>query len=138
MLSPYDIQAALITLLKADAPLVAALADAGAIKEAEWRGTDFEYPAVRVDITGGSPQGNGACAEQWIGVAGSIIVLSKEDSSAECLTLLGLVQNAVQRKRLTGVGMTGLEIKIDQTVYPFREINLWRGEIVFATVAIET
>jgi len=137
MLSPYDIQAALIALLKADPLLVAALPVADAIKEAEWRGTDFDYPAVRVDITGGSPQGNGACAEQWIGLAGSIIVLSKVDSSAECLTLLGLVQNALQRERLTGAGMTGLEMKIDSVAYPFRELNLWRGEILFYTTAIE-
>jgi len=138
MLSPYDIQAALIALLKANGPLVAALPIADAIKEAEWRGTAFGYPAIRVDITGGSPQGNGACAEQWIGLAGNIIVLSKADSSAECLTLLGLVQNALQRKRLSAAGMTSLEVKIDSVAYPFRELNLWRGEVVFATTAIQT
>ncbi|OGS01184.1 MAG: hypothetical protein A2V88_08875 [Elusimicrobia bacterium RBG_16_66_12] len=127
---------ALIALLKANGPLVAALPAAGAIKEAEWRGTNFDYPAIRLDITGGGPQGNGACAEGWTGVAGSVIALSKEDSSGECLTLLGLIQDALQRKHLPG--LAALEVKIDSTTYPFRELNLWRGEVLFATTVIQT
>lgn len=139
MLSPATIQAALMTLLQADVPLVAALGgDPAQIKEASWRGKGFEHPAVRLDMGDHRPQGTGACAEQWLGLVGSINVFSKDSSSLECLTILGLVANAIQRKRLTGAGMTGLEIKIDQTVYPYRDGNVWRGEVVFATTAIET
>jgi len=129
---------ALLALLKADVPLVGALASPECIKEAEWRGTDFDYPAVRVDVTDRRPEGTGACAEAWLGVTGRLIAYSKEDSSAECLVLLGLLQNAIQRRRLALVGLTSLDLKVVQTVYPFRELNLWRGEVIFATTAIET
>lgn len=138
MLSPETIQKAMITLLKADAPLVAALTDAARIKEADWRGTTFEYPAVRLDISAMSPQGNGPCAESWLGIAGSIYVFSKEHSSEECLQILGLVENAIQRKRLTETGMTSLELRPEIVNYPIRDDDIWRGEVIFATVAIET
>lgn len=138
MISPATIQIAIIALLKADAALVAGLGATARIKEAEWRGTSFAYPALRVDMTSISPQGNGACAEQWLTVEGALIVYSKEDSSLECLTLLGVVQDAIQRQRLSAAGMTGLELKIAQLSPPDREENIWRGAVLFTTTAIET
>jgi len=138
MLSPAVIQAALIALLKANAPLVAALPGAAHIKEADWRGTTFDYPAVRVDIGSGIPEGTGACAEEWTRLAGSIIVLSKADSSAECLSIMGLIQNAIIRHRLAGAGLTSLDLKVDQAAYPFRQDDIWRGEVLFYTTAIQT
>jgi hypothetical protein len=138
MLSPTTVQAALVALLKADPLLVAALSSADAIKEAQWRGTKFAYPAVRVDISDMRPQGNGACAKRWLATAGSILVYSKGDSSAECENILGLVENAIVGRHLSAAGLTSLEFRVDQVVYPFRETNLWRGEILFATTAIET
>jgi hypothetical protein len=138
MLSPDTVQAALVAVLKANGTLVGALAGPDSIKEAQWRGTTFDYPAVRVDITDMRPQGNGACAEQWLAVAGAIIVFSKIDSSVECMTVLGLVQNAIQRRRLAGAGLTSLDLRVEFVVYPYREGNIWRGEIAFGTTAIET
>jgi len=138
MLSPHEVQAAFITLLQGNAALVAALAGPEAIKEAEWAGSSFDYPAVRLDIADMRPQGNGACAARWLSVTGSIIVLSKGDSSAECLTVLGLVQNAIQGRHLTGAGLTSLEVRVEQAIYPYREDNIWRGEIPFATTVIQT
>jgi len=138
MLSPELIQAAVISLLKADAPLVAKLTAADRIKEAEWRGTGFEYPAVRVAVTSDSPWGTGQCAEANLALAGRLIVLSKDDSSAECLQVMALVRNAIQGRRLAGVGLTSMQLRPEMTSYPAREDTIWRGEIVFATVAMET
>jgi len=138
MLSPTKVQAALVALLKANGLLVAGLPAADAIKEAQWRGSKFDYPAVRVDISDMRPQGNGACANRWLATAGSILVYSKGDSSAECENVLGLVENAIVRRHLSAAGLTSLELRVDQVVCPFRESNLWRGEILFATTAIET
>ncbi|MCJ7527443.1 MAG: hypothetical protein MUO37_04930 [Methyloceanibacter sp.] len=138
MISPDVVQAAIIALLKADAPLVASLAaDPARIKEADWRGTDFEYPAVRVDITDMRPTGNGNCSEQRQGVTGSIIVYSKVDSSAEAAALLGLVQNAIQQKHLVGAGMSSQVMRPIETHFPYRDNDIWRGEVVFATTVFE-
>jgi hypothetical protein len=136
MLSPNTIQAAMLALLKANLPLTTALGGAAAIKEAEWHGTGFTYPACRLDLSDVRPDGTGACAEEWGGLVGRIVVYSKQDSSSECLTLLGLVQDAIQRRRLTGAGLTSLEIKIDSTVLPYLEGGVWRGDVVIYTTAI--
>jgi hypothetical protein len=137
VLSPDVIQAAVIALLKADAPLVAALTDATSIKEAGWRGTTFNYPAIRLSLTGHSPKGNGQCAEANLALGGRLIALSKDDSSDECLKLLGLMCDAIQRKRLAGTGLTSMELRPEITSYPVREDTIWRGEIVFATTTVE-
>ncbi len=138
MESPLTVQDALIALLKADAPLVAALGGPARIKDAEWRGTTFEYPCVRLDFSSASPEGNGNCAEAWASIAATIEVFSKDSSSRQCLTLLGVVQTAVQRKHLNAPGMTSLEIKIAQTIPPDRDDNVWRGQVVIYSTAIDT
>lgn len=138
MESPLTVQDALVALLKADLPLVTALGGAGRIKEAEWRGTTFDYPCLRVEFSSASPEGTGNCAEAWASIAATLEVFSKDSSSRECLTLLGLVQTAVQRKHLTAPGMTSLEIKIDQTIPPDRDDNVWRGQVVIYSTVIDT
>jgi hypothetical protein len=138
MISPNVVQAAIVALLKADAPLVAGLAgDPARIKEADWRGTGFDYPAVRVDITDMRPTGNGNCSEQRLGVTGAIIVYSKVDSSAEAAQVLGLVENAIQQKHLSGAGMGSQVLRPFQTNFPYRDNDIWRGEVVFATTVFE-
>lgn len=138
MESPLTVQDALIALLQADVPLVTALGLADRIKEAKWRGTTFEYPCLRVDFSSASPEGSGNCAEAWASIAATLEVFSKDSSSRECLTLLGLIQNAVQRKRLTAAGMASLEIKIDQTIPPDRDDNVWRGQVLIYSTVIDT
>jgi hypothetical protein len=138
VIAPQTVQGAIIALLKADAALVAGLAgDAKRIKEADWRGTTFEYPAVRVDIGDQRPTGNGNCSEQRLGVTGSIIVYSKQESSLEAAQVLGLVENAIQQKHLVGAGMGSQIMRDIQTNFPYRENDIWRGEVVFATTVFE-
>ena len=49
MRTPDEIQIALIERLKANTALVALLGTADQIKETEWQGAEFTYPAVRVE-----------------------------------------------------------------------------------------
>lgn len=136
MITPRQAQASVIALLKADAALVAVVA--AEIREAEWQGTAFVYPACRVDESDLRPQGTGGCAEDWTALTGAIRVFSKEESSGQCLDLLGLVQTAIQRRHLIGLGYTSLEIKVDMTVLPYQEESIWRGEVTFYTTLIPT
>lgn len=137
MIAPDTVQAAIITLLKADAALVASLTAAARIKEADWRGTTFEYPACRVDVADMRPTGNGSCTEQRLGVTGSIIIYSKQESSLEAAKLLGLVENAIQQKHLSGAGMGSQIMRPIQTILPYRDNDIWRGDVVFATTVFE-
>jgi hypothetical protein len=83
------------------------------------------------------PTGNGNCSEQRLGVTGAIIVYSKVDSSAEAAQVLGLVENAIQQKHLSGAGMGSQVLRPFQTNFPYRDNDIWRGEVVFATTVFE-
>lgn len=136
--NPVTVQKAIIDILKANAALVAVLANANQIKEAEWRGKTFSYPAVRVDLLEMVPGASDNCADCWREVRAAIIVLSKDASSIECLTVLDRIEDALERQRLSDTGLTSHEIKIERIVPSDREENIWRGEVDIFTTAIAT
>lgn len=48
--TPETFQAAWIESLKSKPTIIALLPNAKEIREAEWQGTDFQYPAIRVSL----------------------------------------------------------------------------------------
>ena len=59
MIDNDDIQAGLVAYLKAQTTTIVALLDSsGEIKEDQWQGTTFLYPAVRVDLGPQLPKAN--------------------------------------------------------------------------------
>lgn len=116
MISNDLIQAALITTLKADTALVdwlTARNAANEIRENEWQGAAFVYPAVRVEIGPQLPITNGVCHTTQSELTFSIISLSEQDSSQQATTLAGLVNAALFAKRISGTGFASLLIDSD-------------------------
>lgn len=95
MISPELVQKAVMLKLKANAALVAALGSADRIKESQWQGTDFVYPAVRVDGGEQTPIGNGVDHLKLSTVSWSVRCYSEKDSSFEANNLIGLVLEAL-------------------------------------------
>jgi hypothetical protein len=83
MLNTNDIQEAIIKYLKADATLVAMLKSSGEIKEDNWQGVAFSYPAVRVDIRNQlAPNASGnSCGFSLVQF--SVLCYSEQKSSKE-------------------------------------------------------
>ena len=107
MLSNDLVQAAVITKLKANATLVAFLTAASAadeIREAQWQGRDFVYPAVRIQIGTQEPGGNGPCYTTTGQTAFSILCFSEHDSSEQADQLAGLVDDALLGLHISGSG----------------------------------
>lgn len=50
MVSNDDIQAAIVAYLKSQSTVTVILGSSEEIRELEWQGTDFQYPAVRVSV----------------------------------------------------------------------------------------
>jgi len=116
MISNDLIQAALITALKADTTLVnwlTARDAANEIRENEWQGAAFTYPAVRIDIGLQLPITNGVCHVSQSELTFSIISLSEKDSSQQATILAGLVNAALFAKRISGTGFASLLIDSD-------------------------
>lgn len=107
MLSNDLIQAALITKLKANTALVAFLTAASAgseIREAQWQGREFTYPAVRVQVGTQMAGGNGPCYTTTGETPFTIYCYSEQDSSRQADQLAGLVDDALLGLHLSGTG----------------------------------
>jgi hypothetical protein len=131
MISNDLIQAAIIAKLKADNTLVNWLSalDAGAeIREAQWQGTVFVYPAVRVDLGTQVPLANGACHINESEIPFTVYSMSEADSSRQADILAGLVNSALFTKRISGSGWTSLVIDSDGLISAAREApRFWRA-----------
>ena len=131
MLSNDDIQAGLIAYLKADTTIVALLAAGTSIKEDQWQGTTFVYPAVRVDLGIQLPRANCDGAETTF----SILCYSEDASSQEADELAGTVNDQLHRKAFTKSSIR-YSIYSQGLIPAIREDDrTWRSEATFhATV----
>ena len=126
-----DIQAGLIAKLKASTTIVALLASGTSIKEDQWQGTTFVYPAVRVDLGMQLPRANCDGAE----VTFSILCYSEDASSQEADELAGTVNEQLHRKAFTSSSIR-YSIYSQGLIPAIREDDrTWRSEATFhATV----
>lgn len=131
MLGNDDIQAGLVSYLKAQTTIVNELNSSGEIKEDQWQGTTFLYPAVRVDLGIQLPIANCSAAN----VNFSILCYSEKASSQEADQLSEIVNNQLHEKSFTrenvrySIYSRGLipAIRVDE--------RTWRSEATFrATV----
>lgn len=113
MISSDLVQAGIISHLKADTALVAWLTARSAeseIRENQWQGRSFVYPAVRVDLLPQTETGNPPCYSQALF---NVFCFTEDDSSKNCGILAGLVDTALLRKKFSGTGYSsGLVISL--------------------------
>lgn len=130
MISNTVIREAIVTYLKANAPLVAALKLPGAdeIREMQWQGTTFVYPNVRVGNITQRSYGNVECGISRVEF--SVACFSEEASSKEASTLSGLVMSALHNKNFTENGLMFIRVLVTELSDPFRRDKLtWAATI---------
>ena len=132
MISLVAFQEAIVSLLKADASLVARVGLE--IREDEWQASNFVYPCVRVGgPTVGSPFGAGGCANSC---SFQIFAFSAEPSSLGCALLTDLVVSAVEEKTFVGPTIRLSTVYITLVTPPKRaQVNVWRSIIECSTIA---
>jgi hypothetical protein len=128
VISPELVQAGIIAKLKADSALVAwltALSAGDEIRENQWQGRQFVYPAVRVDLLPQTEPGNPPCYSQTLF---NVFAFTEGDSSKDCGVLVGLINAALIRKKFNGTGYnSGLVITLG-TVPPIRTAErVWQA-----------
>ena len=122
-----DIQAGIIAYLKANTTVVALLVSGTSIKEDQWQGTTFVYPAVRVDLGIQLPRANCDGAETTF----SILCYSEDASSQEADELAGTVNNQLHRKAFTSSSVR-YSIYSQGLIPAIREDDrTWRSEATF-------
>jgi hypothetical protein len=90
-----EVQAAIIERLKADTQLVALLGTADQIKETEWQGAVYVFPAVRVENT--IKPNVVYCSPDDVDI--TIFCLSEQKSSKQCSLVAARVANLLHNTR---------------------------------------
>lgn len=122
------IQAAFITYLKAHATLTSALANANEIRENTWKGTDFKYPNVRVDLVSNRPQAPN-CPQN---IEITFQVFSESPSSLEADNIAGIIVDILHYIQFT---QSSLNIALSATnVRPAYEVGetVWRSDVMMS------
>ncbi len=134
MISPDLVQAGIISHLKADTSLIAWLTTYSAqseIRENQWQGREFVYPAVRVDLLPQTEPGNPPCFAQ---ILFNVFSFAEGDSSKDAAVLAGLLDTALIRKKFSGTGFnSGLVITLG-SVPPIRTgERVWQALLQYQT-----
>lgn len=142
MISPNFVQAAIVAHLQGYGPLVALLPDgAEGIREAEWKGIDFQYPCVRVQRSYLSAFGDGNCASRTSRVQVTITASSKKDSSIVSQQIQGQIVAALDGQRFeTSDAM--IPFLRPQQVIPSTPgvgilADIWEGPVTFRGLAVQ-
>ncbi len=137
MIASDDLQASIITRLKANTALIAFLTTYAAqneVRETQWQGAAFVYPAVRVSIGTQNPIGDGVCYLTNSEVTFTVHSFSESDSSQQADDLAGLVNTALMGGRLAGTGFGSLVIQSDGLVHAVRTVGrVWQAQGLYRT-----
>lgn len=132
MIANNTIQAALISHLKADTPLVNWLTGYAAeneIREIEWQAAQFVYPGVRIGIGTQVPDGPTSVCYLTNGeVPFTALCFGEGDSSSQADELAGLVNDALLGKRVSGSGFRSMAVQSDGLTHATRTgERVWRA-----------
>jgi len=97
LINPNNIQAGLLTKLQGTAAITSLLSSSAQIKEDQWQGTTFVYPAVRIDLGKIYPVAD--CNECTVEF--DIECFSEKDSSHESNNIAFQVNEALHGKSFT-------------------------------------
>lgn len=139
MITNSEFQEALITRLRDNtraeiAALHAALAggDASEVRENQFQGTEFSYPAIRVSVNYNNPTGEGPCRDDVSRIYFSITAWSESTSSKEADDLLGLVGEALDEAIIDDTDFRTGNISLGSLNSAIRIApRLWRAEAPF-------
>lgn len=124
-----NVQAAWVAYLKAQPTLVALLPSSNNIKELEWQGEDWTYPAVRISVDF-FPSVNGCIPRAEI----FIDIFSEGKTSNQASNIAGMIQNLVHRRPFTSVGVTSFMVIVQEVTHPARSIFAWQSSIKINTL----
>ena len=130
------IQAAIVARLKANTALITYLTTFNAqneIRESQWQGAEFVYPAVRVEMGTQIEEGDPPC---YSTIPFTVYSYSEKDSSREANQLAGYVNDTLLRQLVLGSGWNSGIIIMDGLIAARRvservwqAINLYRMNV---------
>ena len=134
MLRNDQIQAAIIAKLKANNTIVALLDSSAEIKEDQYQGTEYNYPAVRVQLNSNEPLTQDEnCPHTRIGV--TLLVFTEDDNSLEADRIAGIIHNELHAQQYT-INAIAMSLHTTNLLPAIRsDIRTWRSQIMMSGIA---
>ena len=133
MISNNEIQEALITKLKAETTVLAELSDTNEIREDQWQGSAFSYPAIRVRMYSNSPLENSDCDQTKIRVG--LEVFSEDASSQQADTIAGIIHDELHDKPFSQ-GSLLIALRTNDLIPATRSnMRTWKSEVLMNGIA---
>jgi len=140
MISINQVQAAIVTALKESVPLGLVVGDE--IRESQWQGTQFTYPAIRVDMEDSRQVGRGGqCVTTISAVPFNVVGFSEEASSQQADRIIGLVISALLNHQLTSADFSSGFVRMSragQSSAKRATERVWRAVVGFEVNIYET
>ena len=122
------IQTALVSKLQGEATVLAELSDTDEIREDQWQGTEFSYPAIRVRMISNKPLKNSNCDQSSIGVG--LQVFSEYASSMEADRIAGIIDTALHDKPFSQDGLL-IALRTEDLIPAIRSnMRTWKSEVL--------
>lgn len=124
-----EVQIALLAYLKSQTSLVTLLGVAGQLKETQWQGTEFVYPAVRLgnDVL---PSQDGCSPD---GVEGAVLVFSEQKSSKQCSLIAADISRILHRISFNSTvnSVKFMRIYVTRVTYPtqMEGSDIWQSQV---------
>lgn len=122
-----DAWAAILAYLKSKTSITSLLLNGGAteIRERQWMGEDFEYPAIRVSLDF-FPSINGCGPDD---LTAHIQVFSEQKSSQECQIIAGALETLLHKKPFKINGLDFPVVVVKEIPRPTRPIYAWETDV---------
>ena len=133
MISNNEIQEALIIELQAETTVLVELSDTDEIREDQWQGTEFSYPAIRVKMISNKPLVASGCDQTKISVG--LEVFSEDASSMQADRIAGIIQDALHDKPFSQ-GSLLIALRTNDLIPAMRSnVRTWKSEVLMNGIA---
>jgi len=128
-----QLKASIVAKLKSEATILAQLSDTNEIREGQWQGDEFSYPAIRVRIIENKPTPANC---NFSNIKDGIAVYSEQDSSQEADKIAGIIANELHTQSFTSVSIKFNNLKVDDLIPAIRvDERTWKAEIQLSGTA---
>jgi len=108
------------------------------VRENQFQGTEFSYPALRVHVNYNNPIGEGPCRDEVFRIYFSITSWSEDPSSKEADDLLGLIADGLDEYIIDVATFRTGNISLGSVNSAIRiGPRLWRAEAFFRTTVYQ-
>jgi hypothetical protein len=127
LITNAEIQAAIVTWMKSRTTITNEIYDSDEIKEDQWGGTAFVYPAIRVRLISNKPENRQGCIQPF---TFGIQVFTEDASSKNCDRIAGIIGKEIHSKQFSASGFLFGVFITDLVPAYHRDAQHWMAEVL--------